>query len=94
MKKYIFTESQIKKIIDNQITEQTSESYEGQIVKVANGMAKVKATSEMGNVKYYDIKLKVNVPVGTGVFVTIQNGMPLVYGKDPRNPKGPNIKYN
>lgn len=93
--KYIFTESQIKKIVDVTLTEsQTMESYEGEIVKVMNGVAKVKATSEMGNVKYYNVKLKVNVPVGTKVFVGIQNGMPQVWGPNPSNPKSANIKYN
>jgi hypothetical protein len=80
MKKYIFTESQIKKIVDNQLNEQTMESYEGEIVKVVNGVAKVKATSEMGNIKYFTVKLKVNVPVGTKVFVGIKNGLPEIYG--------------
>ena len=97
MKKYIFTESQLKRIIDNQVgvvNEQTTESYEGEIVNVSNGMAKVKATSEMGNVKYFTVKLRVNVPAGTLVYVEIRNGQPVIYGKDPRNPKGPNIKYN
>ena len=45
--KYIFTESQVKTIIDNQLNEQTMESYEGEIVNVTNGVAKVKATSSV-----------------------------------------------
>jgi hypothetical protein len=100
MKKYIFTESQIKKIIDSQITEskdlqeQTIESYEGKIVAINNGIAKVKATSEMNNVKYYNVKLKITVPVGTGVFVAIKNGQPEIWGPNPKNPKSANIRYN
>ena len=98
MKKYIFTESQIKNIIDNQINdnlqEQTMESYEGKIVAINNGVAKVKATSEMNNVKYFNVKLKVSVPVGTGVFVSIKNGQPEIWGPNPKNQKGANIKYN
>jgi hypothetical protein len=100
MKKYIFTESQIKKIIDSQITEskdlqeQTMESYEGKIVAINNGIAKVKATSEMNNVKYYNVKLKITVPVGTGVFVAIKNGQPEIWGPNPKNPKSSNIRYN
>jgi ABC-type transporter MlaC component len=95
MKKYIFTESQIKKIIDNQIQEQHVESYEG-VIKVVNGKTVVVATSEMGNKKTYAITLKVSLPKpdGTPVYVEIQNGQAVVYGKDPKNPKGPNIKYN
>lgn len=83
MKKYVFTESQLKKIVDNQLMEQTSESYEGEIVKIDGGVAKVKATSEMGNVKYFTVKLKVNVPVGTKVFVGIKNGVPEIWGGKP-----------
>lgn len=94
MKKYIFTESQIKTIIDNQITEQTSENYEG-VIKTLNGRKVVIATSEMGNKKTFPLNnLKVNVADGTGVFVEIINGQAKVYGKNPKNPKGPNIPYN
>lgn len=92
MKKYIFTESQLKKIIDNQLNEQTSESYEGEIVSITNGVAKVKATSEMGNVKYYNTKLKINVPVGTKVFVGIKNGQPEIYAEVQKGQ--PNKKIN
>ena len=88
MKKYIFTENQVKKIIDNQLNEQatgneTMESYQGVIESITNGVAKVKATSENNRIKYYNIKLKVNVPVGTGVFVGIKNGQPEIYGGKP-----------
>lgn len=83
MKKYIFTETQLKKIIGSQINEQTSESYEGEIVTITNGVAKVKATSEMGNVKYYNVKLKVMVPVGTKVFVSMKNNQPEIWGGNP-----------
>lgn len=99
MKKYIFTESQIKKIIDNQITEskdlqeQTMESYEGEI-KTINGKKVVVAKSEMSRVKQFPVKLKVNVPDGTGVFVAIKNGQPEIWGPNPKNPKSPNIRYN
>ena len=34
--KYIFTENQVKKIIDSQLNEQTMESYEG-VIKIING---------------------------------------------------------
>ncbi len=93
MKKYIFTESQIKKIIDRTISEQTAESYEG-IIKTVNGKKVVEATSEMGNKKLYPVSLKINVADGTPVYVEIQKGQPLVWGKDPKNPKGENIKLN
>ena len=86
--KYIFTESQVKKIIDNQLNEQatgdeTMKSYEGKIVSITNGVAKVEATSQMNRKKYYNVKLKVDVPVGTGVFVGIKNGQPEIWGGKP-----------
>jgi ABC-type transporter MlaC component len=91
--KYIFTESQIKKIIDNQLNEQTMESYQG-VIKTINGKTVVIATSEMGNTKQIPVKLKMQVPDGTGVFVGMKNGLPEIWGKDPKNPKGKSIKYN
>lgn len=93
MKKYIFTESQIKKIIDSQIQEQTVENYEG-VIKTKNGKKVVEATSEMGNKKEFPVSLKINVADGTPVYVEIRNGQAIVWGKDPKNPKGPNIKFN
>jgi hypothetical protein len=82
MKKYIFTESQVKKIIDTQINEQTSEAYEGEI-KTINGKTIVLATSEMGNTKQIPVKLKVKVADGTKVFVSMKNGQPEVWGGKP-----------
>jgi ABC-type transporter MlaC component len=82
MKKYVFTENQIKKIIDSQINEQTAESYEG-VIKTINGKTIVIATSEMGNTKQIPVKLKVNVPDGTGVFVSMKNGQPEIWGGKP-----------
>jgi hypothetical protein len=80
--KYIFTESQVKKIIDNQLNEQTMESYEG-VIKTINGKTIVVATSEMGNVKHIPVKLRVKVPDGTGVFVGVKNGKYEIYGGKP-----------
>jgi hypothetical protein len=80
--KYIFTESQVKKIIDNQLNEQTMESYEG-VVKTINGKTMVIATSEMGNTKKIPVKLKVKVPDGTGVFVGVKNGQYEIWGGKP-----------
>jgi hypothetical protein len=95
MKKYIFTESQIKTIINKQINEQTSENYEGVIsTDKKSGKRIVIATSEMGNKKVFPITLKVNVSDNTGVFVDVNGNQVSVWGKDPKNPKGPNIKYN
>jgi hypothetical protein len=91
--KYIFTENQVKKIIDSQLNEQTMESYEG-VIKIINGKTVVIATSEMGRVKQIPVKLKIQVPNGTGVFVGIKNGQTEIWGKDPKNPKGPNIRFN
>jgi hypothetical protein len=94
MKKYIFTESQVKKIIDSQLNEQTMESYEG-VVKIQNGKTMVQVTGEMtGNKKTFPVSLKVKVNDGTPVSVEIKNNVVSVWGKDPKNPKGPNIKYN
>jgi hypothetical protein len=99
MKKYIFTENQIKKIINSQITgtqeiqEQTMESYEGEI-KTINGKKVVVAKSEMGRVKQFPVKLKLNVSDGTKVFVGIKNGQVEVWGSNPKNPKSANIRYN
>ncbi len=94
MKKFIFTESQIKKIVDATISEQTSENYEG-VIKTLNGKKVVIATSEMGNKKTFPLKnLKVNVSDGTPVFVEVVNGMVKIWGKNPQNPNGPNIPYN
>jgi ABC-type transporter MlaC component len=80
--KYIFTESQVKKIIDNQLGEQTMESYEG-VIKIINGKTFVITTSEMGNKKQLPVKLKVNVPDGTGVFVSMKNGQMEIWGGKP-----------
>ena len=94
MKKYIFTESQIKKIVNATINEQTSENYEG-VIKTLNGKKVVIATSEMGNKKTFPLNnLKVNVMDGTPVFVEIVNGQAKVWGKNPKNPNGPNIPFN
>ena len=93
MKKYIFTESQIKRIIDTQIQEQTVENYEG-VIKTVNGKRVVEATSEMGNKKIFPVNLKIDIKDGTPVYVEIRNGQSIVWGKDPKNPKGPNIKFN
>jgi hypothetical protein len=82
MKKYIFTEGQLKKIIDSQISEQTMESYEG-VIKTINGKTVVIATSEMGNTKQIPVKLKVSVPDGTKVFVGMKNGQPEIWGGKP-----------
>ena len=82
MKKYIFTESQIKMVIDKQINEQTSESYEGEI-KTINGKTIVIATSEMGNTKKIPVKLKVKVADGTKVFVGVKNGQVEIWGGKP-----------
>ena len=82
MKKYIFTESQVKKIIDTQINEQTMESYEG-VIKTLNGKTIVIATSEMGNTKQIPVKLKVKVPDGTKVFVGIKGGQTEIWGGKP-----------
>jgi len=80
--KYIFTESQVKKIIDNQLNEQTMQSYEG-VVKTINGKTMVMATSEMGNTKQIPVQLKVNVPDGTKVFVGVKNGQYEIWGGKP-----------
>ena len=80
--KYIFTENQVKKIIDNQLNEQTMESYEG-VVKTINGKTIVIATSEMGNTKQIPVKLRVNVPDGTKVFVGVKNGKYEIWGGKP-----------
>ena len=80
--KYIFTENQVKKIIDSQLNEQTMESYEG-VIKTMNGKTIVIATSEMGNTKQIPVKLKVNVPDGTKVFVGIKNGQVEIWGGNP-----------
>ena len=80
--KYIFTESQVKKIIDNQLNEQTMESYEG-VVKTINGKTIVIATSEMGRTKQIPVNLKVTVPDGTKVFVGVKNGQTEIWGGKP-----------
>ena len=80
--KYIFTESQVKKIINNQLNEQTMQSYEG-VVKTINGKTMVMATSEMGNTKQIPVQLKVNVPDGTKVFVGVKNCQYEIWGGKP-----------
>ena len=94
MKKYIFTESQIKKIVDATINEQTSENYEG-VISTVNGKKMVIATSEMGTKKTFPLNnLKINVADNTPVFVQIINGQAKVWGPNPKNPKGPTVPYN
>lgn len=82
MRKYIFTESQLKNIIDSQINEQTSQDYEG-VIKMVNGKTMVIATTEMGNTKKFSVTLKTKVADGIGVFVKTKNGKVEIYGGKP-----------
>jgi len=101
MKKYIFTESQIKKIIDNQIQEQKSKmipvggSAEG-MVKMINGKTMVVVTGEMtgGTETIGPFNFKYPIKNGQGVFVANENGTIVIYGPNPKTGKGPNVRYN
>lgn len=100
MNKILVTESQLKAIINHNITEQSSKmipsggSAEG-VVKVINGKYMVIATSEMGKQeKLGPFTFKVPVKDGQKVHVSNTKGMVIIYGTNPKNPKGDNIRYN
>ena len=99
-KKIIITETQLKVILENNLNEQKSKmipsggSAEG-IVKIINGKYMVIAKSEMGNEeKLGPFIFKVPVKNGQPVHVTVEKNMVVIFGSDPKNPKGKNIRYN
>lgn len=86
--KYIFTESQIKKIIDNVVSEQSTKPVDNVIdasqgvIKTINGKTIVVTTGEMGTKGQYPISLKTKVPDGTEVFVKKdKTGKIIVYAQ-------------
>lgn len=84
--RYIFTESQIKKIINNVVSEQPTkdnvfDSSQGEI-KTMNGKTFVITTGEMGTKGQYPITLKTKIPDGTAVLVKKdKSGKILVYAQ-------------
>lgn len=100
MGKIIVTESQLKAILEFNVNEQKSKmipsggSAEG-TVKVINGKYMVIARGEMGGEeKLGPFTFKVPVKDGQPVHVASEKNMIVIYGKNPKNPKGPNIRYN
>lgn len=100
MKKIIVTESQLKRILDHNINEQRSKmipsggNSEG-VVKIINGKYMVVVRSESNQVETIGpFTFKVPVKNGQPVFVSNVKGMIVVYGTNPKNPKGENIRYN
>ena len=98
--KYIFTESQVKKVIDNVINEQKSKmipvggSSQG-VVKIDNGKTMVQCTGEMGGSETIGpFNFKYPVKNGQGVHVANEKGTIVVYGPDPKTGKGKNVRYN
>lgn len=99
-KKIIVTESQLKTILKHSVNEQKSKmipsggSAEG-VIKVINGKNMVIVKSEMGNQeKLGPFTFKVPVNNGQPVQVSVEKGMTIIYGTNPKNPKGEKIRYN
>lgn len=100
MSKIIVTESQLKAILQHNVNEQRSTmipsggSAEG-TVKIMNGKYMVIARDEMGKEeKLGPFTFKVPVKNGQPVHVKVDKGMTMIYGSNPKNPKGENIRYN
>lgn len=104
MKKYIFTESQIKKIIEGVLNEQQSKmippggSAQGKI-KIINGKYMILVSGEMGGRETIGpFNFNVQVKNDTLVHVANENGKIIVYGIDPKSTVSSNqknyIRYN
>ena len=100
MTKILITETQLKTIIDSNINEQKSKlifpggSASGTI-KMVNGKIMLVVNTEMGNHETIGpFTLKFPVKNGQDFFITNKKGKIILYGPNPKNPKGENIPYN